>query len=95
MRRLDMTDPSALIAQKADARLACPFAAECHFPRLAVPTASDRVLRQVYCGAEWSQCSVFSLLVHGHEVSPCLWPDGEVKVVEETMAEGDLLNRPD
>ncbi len=83
-----MTDLSTLIEAKTGLKLACPFAAECHFPRLSVPTASDRVLQQVYCGAEWIQCSVFSLLVHGHEVSPCLWPDGEVKAVDEPIVEG-------
>lgn len=83
-----MTDLSTLLAPKAGATIACPFAAACHFPRLADPTASDRVLQQVYCGAEWSQCSVFSLLVHGHETSTCLWPDGEVKAVEESVTGG-------
>jgi hypothetical protein len=83
-----MTDLSTLLATKAGATIACPFAANCHFPRLAEPTASDRVLQQVYCGAEWSQCSVFSLLVHGHETPTCLWPDGEVKAVEESVPEG-------
>jgi hypothetical protein len=83
-----MTDLSMLLGHNAGATLACPFAAACHFPRLADPTASDRVLQQVYCGAEWSQCSVFSLLVHGHDVSNCLWPDGEVKAVEESMTTG-------
>jgi hypothetical protein len=83
-----MTDLSTILDQRAGATLACPFAAACHFPRLADPTASDRVLQQVYCGAEWSQCSVFSLLVHGHDVSDCLWPDGEVKAVEESMTKG-------
>jgi len=78
-----MKDLSTLLAPNAGATIACPFAAGCHFPRLANPTASDLVLRKVYCGAEWSQCSVFSLLVHGHEVSDCLWPDGEVKAVDE------------
>jgi hypothetical protein len=79
-----MTDLSTLLDRKAGATLACPFAAACHFPRLSDPTASDRVLQQVYCGAEWSQCSVFTLLVHGHDVSDCLWPDGEVKAVEDS-----------
>ena len=79
-----MTDLSTLLAPKAGATIACPFAAACHFPRLSDPTASDRVLQQVYCGAEWSQCSVFTLLVHGHDVSDCLWPDGEVKAVEDS-----------
>lgn len=74
-----MTDLSTLLDGNDGATRACPFTASCHFPRLADPTASDRVLRHVYCGAEWSQCSVFALLVHGHEVSACLWPDGEVK----------------
>jgi hypothetical protein len=79
-----MTDLSTLLDHKAGATLACPFAAACHFPRLPEATASDRVLQQVYCGAEWSQCSVFTLLVHGHDVSDCLWPDGEVKTVEDS-----------
>ena len=82
-----MTDLSTLLDRTAGATLACPFAAACHFPRLADPTASDRVLQQVYCGAEWSLCSVFSLLVHGHDVSDCLWPDGEVKAVEDSATE--------
>jgi hypothetical protein len=91
-----MTDPSTLLAPKAGTTLTCPFAASCHFPRLADPTASDRVLQQVYCGAEWSQCSIFSLLVHGHESSTCLWPDGEVKAVEEPVPEGsgNRFSRP-
>jgi hypothetical protein len=80
-----MTDLSALLAPNASGTCPCPFTASCHFPRLADPTASDRVLRLVYCGAEWSQCSVFTLLMHGHEVSTCLWPDGEVKAVDESM----------
>ncbi len=89
-----MTDLRTLLARKADAALTCPFAAGCHFPRLADPTASDHVLRQVYCGAEWSQCSVFTLMVHGHEVSACLWPDGEVKVVEDPAPEaGSAVRR--
>jgi hypothetical protein len=82
-----MKDPSTLLAPSAGATVTCPFAASCHFPQLAEPTASDRVLQRVYCGAEWSQCSVFSLLMHGHDVSACLWPDGEVKAVEEATAE--------
>jgi hypothetical protein len=91
-----MTDLSTILAADARATLACPFAASCHFPHLADPTASDLVLRKVYCGAEWSQCSVFSVLVHGHEVSTCLWPDGEVKAVEDPVAGagGDPLSRP-
>ena len=91
-----MTDLSTLLDRKAGATLACPFAAACHFPRLSDPTASDRVLQQVYCGAEWSQCSVFNLLVHGHEVSTCLWPDGEVKAVEDAAATPGAapVNRP-
>jgi hypothetical protein len=90
-----MKDPSTLLAPSAAATVTCPFAAGCHFPRLTEPTASDRVLQRVYCGAEWSQCSVFSLLVHGHEVSDCLWPDGEVKAVEEPVPDGagGRLNR--
>lgn len=83
-----MTDLSALLDGNAGAAGACPFAASCHFPRLANPTASDRVLRQVYCGAEWSQCSVFALLMHGHEASACLWPDGEVKEAAEPVPAG-------
>lgn len=83
-----MTDLSALLDHTPGPARACPFAASCHFPRLATPTASDRVLRQVYCGAEWSQCSVFALLVHGHEVSTCLWPDGEVKEEGAPVAAG-------
>jgi len=91
-----MTDLSALLAPRAGTTLPCPFATGCHFPRLADPTASDRVLQAVYCGAEWSQCSVFSLLVHGHEVSTCLWPDGEVKAVEDAAATPGAapVNRP-
>jgi hypothetical protein len=81
-----MTDLSTLLATRAGTTIACPFCGSCHFPRLADPTASDRVLQAVYCGAEWSQCSVFGLLVHGHEVSTCLWPDGEVKAVEDAAA---------
>jgi hypothetical protein len=89
-----MTDLRTLLDRKADAALTCPYAAGCHFPRLADPTASDHVLRQVYCGAEWSQCSVFTLLVHGHEVSACLWPDGEVKVEEDPAPEdGSAVRR--
>lgn len=83
-----MTDPSTLLGLNARATRPCPFAASCHFPRLADPTASDRVLQQVYCGAEWSQCSVFALLMHGHDVSACLWPDGEVKEVGEPVPTG-------
>jgi hypothetical protein len=89
-----MTDLSTLLASKAGATRACPLAASCHFPQLADPTASDRVLQQIYCGAEWSQCSVFSLLVHGHEASTCLWPDGEVKAVEEPKAEASPRTPP-
>lgn len=81
-----MTDLSTLIAPRAGMTAACPFTASCHFPRIPDPTASDRVLRAVYCQAEWSQCSVFGLLVRGHEVSTCLWPDGEVKAVEDIPA---------
>jgi hypothetical protein len=77
-----MTDLSTLLVTGATATRACPFCESCHFPRLDNPTASDRVLQLVYCGAEWSQCAVFTLLMHGHDVSACLWPDGEVK--EET-----------
>ena len=76
-----MTDRTATLA----ATHACPFAEGCHFPRLPDPTASDRILHQVYCGAVWSQCSIFTLLAHGHDVSTCLWPDGEVKAVEEML----------
>ena len=91
-----MTDPSSLLAPIACETRPCPFAASCHFPQLADPTASDRVLQLVYCGSEWSQCSVFSLLVHGHETSTCLWPDGEVKAVEESVPEssGSPFSRP-
>jgi len=91
-----MKDLSTLLAPATRATVTCPFAAGCHFPQLADPTASDLVLQRVYCGAEWSQCSVFSLLVHGHDVSACLWPDGEVKVVEEPVPpeDGGALNRP-
>jgi hypothetical protein len=60
----------------------CPYFASCHFPRLRTPTASDHVLRLVYCGGAWTQCSIRALLVHGHEASDCLWPDGEVKAAE-------------
>jgi hypothetical protein len=90
-----MTDLSTLLAPNASTTAACPFSAGCHFPRLAEPTASDRVLQKVYCAAEWSECSVFSLLVHGHEVSDCLWPDGEVKAVEEPVPgeNGGAVNR--
>ena len=87
-----MTDLSTLLATPVT--IACPFSESCHFPRLADPTASDRVLQAVYCGAEWSQCSVFGLLVHGHEVSTCLWPDGEVKAVEEAGRGDVIVNRP-
>ena len=91
-----MTDLSTILAPNSRATIACPVAGSCHFPQLADPTASDRVLQKVYCAAEWSQCSVFSVLVHGHEVSSCLWPDGEVKVVEKSAVEGDgsPVNRP-
>jgi hypothetical protein len=74
---------AAPASASAATKVACPFTGSCHFPRLADPTASDRVLQAVYCAAEWSQCSVFGLLMHGHEVSPCLWPDGEVKIPGE------------
>ncbi len=62
----------------------CPFLASCHFPRLETPTASDHILRMVYCGGAWTHCSIHALLVHGHEASDCLWPDGEVKAAELT-----------
>ncbi len=62
----------------------CPFVASCHFPRLRTPTASDQILRLVYCGGAWMHCSIHALRVHGHDVSDCLWPDGEVKAAEIT-----------